>query len=72
LSGLSQSWFGCGSVELTRAPSLFRDASEGSEMSNHLVRERALGHADMSRTEFIMLVAGWSTALVAVFIRFIG
>ena len=37
-------------------------------MSNHLVRERPLGHADMSRMEFIMLVAGWSTALVAVFI----
>ena len=53
-------------------------------MPNHLVsqssaaamargRERPLGHAEMTRMEFIMLVAGWSTALVAVLIRlFIG
>jgi hypothetical protein len=46
--------------------SLFRDASKGAEMRNHLVRERPLGHAEMTRTEFIMLAAGWSTALVAV------
>ena len=39
-------------------------------MRNHLVRERPLGHADMM--QFIMIVAGWSTALVAVFIRLIG
>jgi hypothetical protein len=39
-------------------------------MRNHLVRERPLCHADMM--QFIMIVAGWSTALVAVFIRFIG
>ena len=36
-------------------------------MRNH-VRERPLGHAEMTRTEFIMLAAGWSTALVVPFI----
>ncbi|HEY6755536.1 MAG TPA: hypothetical protein VI077_12655 [Pseudolabrys sp.] len=41
-------------------------------MRNHLVRERPLGHAEMTRMETIMLAAGWSTALVAVFIRPIG
>ena len=40
-------------------------------MRNHLVRERPLGHADMTRMETIMIVAGWNTALVAVFIRLI-
>ena len=66
------------------------DASEGDEMPNHVVsqsfvaataRPRAPSwrarHADMAPMEFIGLVAGWSTALVAVlalpvFIRFIG
>jgi len=52
--------------------SLFRDASEGAEMRNHLVRKRPLGHAEMTRMETIMLAAGWSTALVAVLIRLIG
>ena len=47
--------------------SLFRDVSQGAEMRNHLVRERPLGHAEMTRMEFIMLAAGWSTAFVAVF-----
>ena len=37
-----------------------------------LGRERPLGHAEMTRMETIMLAAGWSTALVAVFIRLIG
>ena len=41
-------------------------------MRNHLVRERSLGHAEMTRMETIMLAAGWSTAFVAVFIRLIG
>ena len=41
-------------------------------MRNHLVCERPLGHAEMTRMETIMLAAGWSTALVAVFIRLIG
>ena len=49
-----------------------RDASEGAKMRKHLVRERPLGHAEMTRMETIMLAAGWSTALVAVFIRLIG
>ena len=49
-----------------------RDASEGAKMRNHLVRERPLGHAEMTRMETIMLAAGWSTALVAVFIQLIG
>jgi hypothetical protein len=49
-----------------------RDASEGVKMRNHLVRERPLCHAEMTRMETIMLAAGGSTALVAVFIRFIG
>ena len=49
-----------------------RDASEGDGMRSHLVRELPLGHAGMTRTETIMLAAGWSTALVAVFIRLIG
>ena len=35
-------------------------------------RERPLGHAEMTRMEFIMLAAGWSAAFVAVFIRLIG
>ena len=52
--------------------SLFRDTSEGAEMRNHLVHERPLGHAEMTRMEFIMLEAGWSAAFVAVFIRLIG
>jgi hypothetical protein len=52
--------------------SLFRDASEGAEMRNHLVHERPLGHAKMTRMEFIMLAAGWSAAFVAVFIRLLG
>jgi hypothetical protein len=53
--------------------SLFRDGSEGVEMRKHLVREQPLGHAEMTRTEFIMLAAGWSTALMAaLIIRFIG
>jgi hypothetical protein len=62
--------------------SLFRDASEGAEMRNHLVsqssaaamaRPRApLLARDMTRMEFIMLAAGWSIAFLAVFIRFIG
>ena len=42
------------------------------KMRNHLVRERPLGHAEMTRMETIMLAAGWSAALVAVFIRLIG
>ena len=41
-------------------------------MRSHLVRERPLGRAEMTRMETIMLAAGWSTALVAVFIRLIG
>ena len=44
----------------------------GRAMRNPLVRERPLGHAEMTRMEFIMLAAGWSTALVAVVIRLIG
>ena len=38
-------------------------------MRNHPVRERPLRDAEMTRMETIMLAAGWSTALVAVFIR---
>ena len=45
---------------------------QGAEMRNHLVRERPLGQAEMTRMETIMPAAGWSTALVAVFIRPIG
>ena len=41
-------------------------------MRNHLVRERPLGHAEMTRMETIMLAAGRSTALVAFCIRLIG
>ena len=62
--------------------SLFRDASEGAEMRNHLVsqssaaawlwRPAPLLARDMTRMEFIMIAAGWSTAFVSVFIRFIG
>ena len=52
--------------------SLFRDASEGAEIRNHLVHERPLGHAEMTRMEFIMLAAGWSAAFVAVFNRLLG
>ena len=42
------------------------------KMRNHPVRARPLGHAEMSRTETIVLAAGWSTALVAIFIRLLG
>lgn len=55
-----------------RALAGVRDASEGAEMRNHLVCERPLGHAATTRMETIMLAAGWSTALVAIFIRLIG
>ena len=41
-------------------------------MRNHLARERPLGRSEMIRMETIMLAAGWSTALVAIFIRLIG
>jgi hypothetical protein len=41
-------------------------------MRNHLVRERPHGRAEITRMETIMLAAGWSTALVAVFIRLFG
>ena len=49
-----------------------RDASAGAKMRNYLVHERPLGHAEMIRMETIMLAAGWSTALVVVFIRLTG
>jgi hypothetical protein len=48
--------------------SLFRDASGGAEMRIHLVRKRPL----MTRLEFIMMAAGPSVLLVAVFIRLAG
>jgi hypothetical protein len=35
-------------------------------MRNHLV------HADMTRLEFMMVLAGWSTTLVAVLSRFVA
>jgi hypothetical protein len=41
-------------------------------MRNHLVCKWPLGHAKMSRLEFIMMAAGPSVALVAVFIRLTG
>jgi hypothetical protein len=51
-------------------------------MRNHLVsqssaaawlwRPAPLLARDMTRMEFIMIAAGWSTAFVSVFIRFIG
>jgi hypothetical protein len=47
---------------------VFRDASEGAEMRNHLVRKRPL----ITRLEFIMMAPGLSVALVAVFIRLAG
>ena len=40
-------------------------------MRNHLVRKRRLDHVEMTRLEFIMMAAGPSVALVAVFIRLI-
>ena len=41
-------------------------------MRSHLVRKWPLGHAKMTRLEFIMMAAGPSIALVAVFIRLTG
>ena len=41
-------------------------------LRDHHVRERPLGHAEMTRMETVVLAVGWSTALAAVFIRFIG
>ena len=41
-------------------------------MRNHLVRERPLGHAEMTRMETIMLAAGWSTRAGGVFNRLVG
>jgi hypothetical protein len=40
-------------------------------MRSRLDRERPLGYAELTRMETIMLAAGWSTALVADFIRLI-
>ena len=51
--------------------SLFRDTSEGAEMRNHPARKRPLGHADVTRFDFIMLVAVCSTAFVTVLIRLV-
>ena len=59
-------------LSFAMSASLFRDASEEAEMRNHLVRKRPLGHADMTRFDFIMFVAVCSTALVAVLIRLVG
>ena len=70
--------------------SLFRDASEEAEMPDQFVSQSfmaAMGrprapswrarHADMTPKEFIVLLAGWSTAVVVVlalslFIRFMS
>jgi hypothetical protein len=41
-------------------------------MRNHLVRKRPLGHAEMTRFDFILFAAVCSTALVTVLIRFHG
>jgi hypothetical protein len=41
-------------------------------MRNHLVRERPLGHAEMTRMETIVLAVAWSAALVAVFVQLTG
>lgn len=35
-------------------------------MRHHLVRERPLDYAEVTRMETIMLAAGWSAALVSV------
>lgn len=49
-----------------------RNASEGAKMRNHPVRERPLGHAEMTRMETVVLAVAWSTALLAVFIQLTG
>ena len=59
-------------LSFAMSASLLRDASEGAEMRNHLVRKRPLGHAEMTRFDFIMFVAVCSTALVAVLVRLVG
>jgi len=41
-------------------------------MRIHLVRKRPLSHAEMTRLAFIMITAGWSVALVAIFNRLTG
>jgi hypothetical protein len=41
-------------------------------MRNHPVRERPLGHAEMTRMETVVLAVAWSTALLAVFIQLTG
>jgi hypothetical protein len=41
-------------------------------MRNHLVRKRPLGHAEITRFDFIMFVAVCSTALVTVLIRLVA
>ena len=41
-------------------------------MRNHLVRKRPLGHAEMTRFDFIMFVAVCGTGLVTVLIRLVG
>ena len=59
-------------LSFAMSASLFRDASEEAEMRNHLVRKRPLGHADMTRFDFIIFVAVCSTALVTILIRLVG
>jgi hypothetical protein len=38
-------------------------------MRIHLVRKRPLSHAEMIRLGSVMIAAGWSVALVAIFNR---
>ena len=56
-------------LSFAMSASLLRDASEGAKMRNHLVRKRPLSHAEMTRLAFIMIAAGWSVALAAIFNR---
>ena len=59
-------------LSFAMSASLSCDASQGAEMRNRLVRKRSLGHAEMTRFDFIMFVAVCSTALVTVLVRLVG
>src|SRR3974390_3509538 len=58
-------------LSFAMSASLLRDASEGAEMRNHLVRKRPLGRAEMTRFDFIMFMAVCGTAFGTALIRLV-
>jgi len=58
-------------LSFAMSASLSCDASQGAEMRNHLVRKRPLGHAEMTRFDFIMFMAVCGTAFGTALIRLV-